>query len=454
MNMMILAKSAVKSKRKVKRIRPAAGVWNYEQTARNRAANAHKIGTELEPVAVDAYQEAKAILSRVLNADPKANGVLHNLEDNKGREYKCAIGFEFVYWRLSDSYQQKQAKRHRRTIYEAFMNRIDDIKAYGLQGCFFTPTYPNFVGVRFEKNSDFHARGWELFLRESGEFFLGGYSRIEFTERSKTDEISINYHNHALTILAKEIAFGNSFDLENRKKAGGLEPAEKRAIANSLRIAKIWTRCLKKAHREIFGKPMKIKTVSGNCRVDFKEADLSEIENYDADTKSGVLFELAGYTAKQANFVGLLKNTEHGAALLAEAEYVFRGKRILTGFGIFQAKRKAKRTAKPATVNQESGAATPLLSRQHTVEKSSAKSKLSPINPMPYQTRKSLLKCGIELIEAGRKDEWLSHLEKVKNLLILERRNRLLSHFPNAIFTDLSGNTFYGENVRNFLDGH
>jgi hypothetical protein len=435
--------------------RPAAAKRSYEQTARNRAANAYKIGTELEPVAIDTYQEAKAILSRVLNADPKANGVLHNLEDKKGREYSCPIGFEFVYWRLSDSYQQKQAKRHRDTIYKAFMNRIEDIKAHDLKVCFFTPTYPNFVGVGFEKNSKFHARGWELFLKESGDFFLGGYSRIEFTEKSKTDEISINYHNHALTILIKDIAFGNSFDLENKKKSAGLSLTEKRAIANSLRIGKIWTDCLKKAHREIFGKPMKIKTVSGNCRVDFREADLSEIENYDVDTKSGILFELAGYTAKQANFVGLLKNTEHGAALLAEAEYVFRNKRILTGFGIFKAKRKTNPSAaKVDTVNQESSKATSLLSRKHTVEKSNPKLGLSVANAVLYQTQKSLLKSGMEMIEAGRKDEWLNHLEKVKDFFILQRRNRLLLHFPNGIFTDLLGNKFYGENVRNYLAGH
>ncbi len=444
-----------KCKGKVQRTRPAAAKRNYEQTARNRAANAYKIGAELEPVAIDTYQEAKAILSRVLNADPKANGVLHNLEDNKGREYKCPISFEFVYWRLSDSYQQKQAKRHRDTIYKAFMNRIEDIKAHDLKVCFFTPTYPNFVGVGFEKNSKFHARAWELFLKESGDFFLGGYSRIEFTEKSKTDEISINYHNHALTILIKAIAFGNSFDLENKKKSAGLSVDEKRAITNSLRIAKIWTDCLKKAHREIFGKPMKIKTASGNCRVDFKEADLSEIENYDVDTKSGILFELAGYTAKQANFVGLLKNTEHGAELLAEAEYVFRNKRILTGFGIFKAKRKTNPSAAKAdTVNQESSAATPLLSRKDTVEKTSPKSGLSSTKPIAYQTHQSLLKSGMQMIEQGKKAEWLNHLEKVKDFFILQRRNRLLSHFPNGIFTDLLGNKFYGENVRNYLAGH
>jgi hypothetical protein len=149
-----------------------------------------------------------------------------------------------------------------------------------------------------------------------------------------------------------------------------------------------------------------------------------------------------------------LKNTEHGAALLAEAEYVFRNKRILTGFGIFKAKRKTNPTAKPATVNQKSSKAIPLLSRKHTVENSSPKSGLSSTKPIAYQTQKSLLKSGMEMIEAGRKVEWLNHLEKVKDFFILQRRNRLLSHFPNGIFTDLLGNKFYGENVRNYLAGH
>jgi hypothetical protein len=424
--------------------------------ARRTSSNAYRIGEALEAVAVDNYQKAKARVSKILDADAKSNGVLHNLEDRKGREYSCSVGFDFTNWRLSDSYQRKQARRHRNTLYKALMSRIDDVKAHDLKVCFFTPSFPNQLNFGMRQNSELHALAWEMFLKsdECKRFFLGGYSRIEFTEKSKTDDISINYHNHALTILNKEIAFGNSFDLEDKLsklKIAGAAMKAKRPIINTLQIAIRWTRCIKRAYFELYGKRMKVRTLSGNCRVDFKEVDVSEIENYDPNEKqTGVLFELAGYTAKQANFVGLLKNEAKGAALLAEAEYVFRNKRILTGFGVFKARPKVTSSLlNEETYRCQIETKTKVSANEHRTNNAKYKILRNGVDRIDFS--RNIVINGIAMIELGLEDIWIKKLGEVKPEIIRKRRDKLLEQFPNAIFTDLTGEKYYGRDAYKFL---
>jgi hypothetical protein len=437
-------------------LKPKKFIPDVMKKARRTSNNAYQIGEALEAVAVDNYQKAKARISKVLDADEKANGVLHNLEDRKGREYRCSVGFDFTNWRLSDSYQRKQARRHRTTLYKALMSRIDDVKAHDLKVCFFTPSFPNQVNFGMKQNSELHALAWEKFLKsdECRKFFLGGYSRIEFTEKSKTADISINYHNHALTILSEEIAFGNSFDLEDKLsklKIAGATMKAKRPIINTLQIARRWTKCIKRAYFELYGKRMKVKTLSGNCRVDFKEVDLSEIENYDPNEKqTGVLFELAGYTAKQANFVGLLKNEAKGAALLAEAEYVFRNKRILTGFGVFKARPKAASSLlNEETYRCKSEPQTKVSSNEHRTNNAKDKIFRNGVDRIDFS--KNIVINGIAMIELGLEDAWIKKLDAIKPEIIRRRRDKLLDQFPNAIFTDLTGEKYYGQDAYKFL---
>jgi hypothetical protein len=437
-------------------LKPKKFIPDVMKKARRTSNNAYRIGEALETVAVDNYQKAKARVSKVLDADEKANGVLHNLEDKKGREYSCSVGFDFTNWRLSDSYQRKQARRHRETIYRAFMSRIDDIKAHDLKVCFFTPSFPNQLNFGMRQNSELHALAWEMFLKSDvcRKFFLAGYSRTEFTEKSKTADISINYHNHALTILNEEIAFGNSFDLEDKLsklKIAGAAMKAKRPIINTLRIATRWTRCIKRAYFDLYGKRMKVKTLSGNCRVDFKEVDVSEIENYDPNEKqTGVLFELAGYTAKQANFVGLLKNETKGAALLAEAEYVFRNKRILTGFGVFKARPKAASSLlNEETYRCQIETKTKVSANEHRTNNAKDKILRSGVDRIDFS--RNIVINGIAMIELGLEDVWIKKLGAIKPEIIRRRRDKLLEQFPNAIFTDLTGEKYYGQDAYKFL---
>jgi hypothetical protein len=436
------------------------------KTAKRQAENSLllasrlKVANEIEP---DNHQLVIADLL-ALEGDPKANGVLHNLKDGKEREYSCAIGVQFAYNRLSDTYQRKQTSRQRKRLQKAFMEKLDFIEEKKYEVCFLTPTYPNLLGVGFEQNAKFHAKSWELFLRDKfiRKMFLGGYSRIEFVAGKKKERLEtgasfdlnvhgLNWHNHALVILKEALEFDDSHQLENRLegiKQGKITVSkeEKLLLGRSLRIVQKWSDCLRLAHKEVFGKCLKIKTKSKNAKVDFQKVDLEQIKNHSNKTRKGVLFEVCGYTAKQADFKSL------SPELLSEGEQVFRKKKILMPFGCF--KKSKSKTESDNEPSEVSNIADPSL-KLHVQRKD-----FDPeINAkfLSYQTltdtKKSLKKIGLEMYEAGKGKDWLIHLGKIKNYLITSNRNNLLKRFPNATFTDLTGQTYYGRNRQPLLEG-
>jgi hypothetical protein len=438
------------------------------KTAKRQAENSKLLASRLKVANESDADVYQLVLSDLLEleADEKANGVLHNFNDAKGREYSCAIGAQFAYSRLSDSYQRKQTARQRKRLQVAFMEKLDFIKSNNYEVCFFTPTYPNLLGVGFEKNAEFHAKVWELFLRDSliRRFFSGGYSRTEFTLGEKKKRIEtgasfdlnvhgLNFHNHALIILKKALAFGDSHQLENRLEAIkqgkiSVSKADKRLLDNSLHIVKKWSDCLRIGHKEVFGKCLKIKTKSKNSKVDFQKVDLAEIEHHSNEKRKGVLFEVCGYQAKQSDFKGLTPE------LLAEAERVFRNKRILVPFGCFK---QSKASAKKADNHDEKELldVSDALLKQHTYREDFAlqiEAKFFCYQTLT-DTKKSLKKVGIEMCEAGKRNEWLIHLGKIKNYLITSNRNNLLKRFPDAVFTDLTGEKYYGCNRQPLLEG-
>jgi hypothetical protein len=437
------------------------------RTARRQAENSKLLASRLKIANENESDVYQLVLSDLLEleADDKANGVLLNYNDSKGREYSCAIGTQFAYSRLSDTYQRKQTSRQRKRLYEAFVEKLEFIENNKYEVCFFTPTYPNLLGVGFEQNAEFHSRVWELFLRNSlvRKMFAGGYSRTDFTlgkkdrlETGASFDINIhglNFHNHALVILQKALEFGDSHQLENKLQAikeGKItvSNAEKLLLYKSLHIVKKWSDCLRIAHREVFKKCLKIKTNSGNAKVDFQKVDLAEIRNHSNEKRKGILFEVCGYTAKQADFKGL------SPELLSEAEEVFRHKRILVPFGCFK-QSKPKAESDNAPKSEVNNIADPLL-KQHTY-----RNELDPKSEAKFlcyqtltDTRKSLKKVGLEMCENGKRKEWLIHIGKIKNYLLTTHRNNLLKRFPDAIFTDLSGEKYYGRNISPLLKGN
>jgi hypothetical protein len=309
------------------------------------------------------------------------------------------------------------------------------------------------LGIGFEQNDEFQAAVWEMFLQDEvfHEFFYAGYAKTDWTlggktERRKTGRAfdlnldGINYHLHALSINYKPLAAGETGALENRLAYMKRYPNSKkhtaddrRAIRNSLKVVKAWTKCLKTVYKKMFGKSLRIKTKSGLARFTFQNVSVDEIKNYDAgESKSGIFFEIAktaSYTAKGLDFKELTPE------LLHDAEKTFRNKRVINPFGAFrQAVQKKSNAGAPSLVNQPTQQ---LKNAQHETDNTLFDNCLSG-------EKETLKNYGIRLCSQGLRDTWLNYLKINAPLIIEKKRNNLLGRFPHAVFTDLNNKSYYG----------
>jgi hypothetical protein len=429
------------------------------EKSRKRAKQNLQTGIILGEIAAtqhDVSAEVVADLLKLSGCD-KANGELTNLVDKKGRAYNCPQSLISANTRLDTNYQIKTARRHRRRIYEAFVDRIDEIKEHNLNVSFLTPTFPNLLGVGFFDNDKFQARAWELFLQMKifGEFFYAGFSKTEWTlggsgERKKTGRAfdlykdGINYHSHVLCINYKPFAEGETFQLENKlefmKEKKRYTADDRRLIRNSLRLVSAWTDCLKKAHREIFDKPLKVATKSGRVKFTFQNVAVNEIQDYDVEeSRNGIFWEIsktANYTAKGNSYNGLTPE------LLLEAENVFSGKRLINSFGVFRKQVQRLSVTSQPLVNQPTKRSERLANLiDNSLFSNALRGETEPLKTY-----------GIRLCSQGLRDTWLRYLEANKDFIIVNTRDRLLGRFPNSVFTDLSGQSYYGWKAKRLLN--
>jgi hypothetical protein len=420
------------------------------EKSRRRANQNEQTGQVLGKVAEtqkDAAAEVTADLLK-LSAYPKASGELTNLKDKKGRAFNCPHSFISANSILDKNYQTRTARRHRKTIYEAFTKHLPDIVEHDLDVSFLTPTFPNLLGIGFADNDRFQTKAWELFLQTKvfADFFYAGYSKTEWTLGNKTERDNtnrafdlsldgINYHCHALCINYKPFAGGETSQIENEllwMHQNGKTVKEKRPLLNSLKIVSAWTKCLKKAHREIFGKFLRIKTNSRRARFTFQSVGVEEIKAYDSDeSKNGIFWEIAktaSYAAKGASFKDLPPE------LLLEAENVFKGKRLINPFGAFRKYAESRETTSPTLVK-------PPTKQSGNTRRDSYNSLFDNVLRGENEPLKTY---GIRLCEQGLRDTWLRYLDVSKDLIIAKRREALLERFPNSVFTDLSGQSYYG----------
>lgn len=428
---------------------------NVKEIAQRRASRNLNNGTVLGDESAkrgDIETQVVADLLK-LSADKRANGSLTNCIDRKGRAFSCAQSLFSANTCLDATYNVKTARRHRKTIYAAFAGAFNDIIEHGLYVSFLTPTFPNLLGLGFGQNDEFQTAVWEMFLQQDvvDEFFYAGYAKTDWTLGGKSQRQStgrafdlfldgINYHLHALCINYKAFASGETSYLENKlaymkkfPKAKEHTPEAIRLIRNSLRIVKAWTHCLRTVYKKMFGKSLRIKTKSGLARFTFQNVSVNEIKNYDADeSKGGVFFEIAktaSYTAKGMDFNNL------SPELLYDAEITFRNKRMINPFGAFRAsvQRKPKDGA-TSLVNQPT---------QQTEKEQLEKDNLLFDNALRGENEQ-IKNYGIRLCSQGLRDTWLNYLKINAPLIIARRRNDLLGRLPNAIYTDLTGKSYYG----------
>jgi hypothetical protein len=429
------------------------------EKSRKRAKQNLQTGEILGKIAEAQRDVSAAVTADLLKISgcDKANGELANLLDKRGRVFNCPQALISANTRLDTNYQIKTARRHRKRIYEAFTTRLDEIKEHSLSVSFLTPTFPNLLGVGFAGNDQFQARAWELFLQMKifGEFFYAGFSKTEWTlggagERAKTGRAfdlhkdGINYHSHVLCINHKPLAEGETFQLESKlesmKGKKYYTADDKRLIRDSLKLVSAWTECLKKAHREIFGKTLKVGTKSGRVKFTFQNVAVTEVQAFDVEeSKNGIFWEIAktaNYTAKGNNYNSLAPE------LLLEAENVFRGKRLINPFGVFRKQvQKLSSTSRPLVKPPTKQSEIPANLIDNSLFN----------NALRGETE-SLKNYGIRLCSQGLRYQWLRYLEADKDLIISKRRDALLGRFPNAVFTDLSGQKYYGWKARRLFN--
>ncbi len=443
--------SAIQSKAKRSNSRIVKSPISAFEKSRRRAMNNKQVGETLGEVARTCGDVAAEVTADLLKLSgyEKASGELTNLIDKKGRVFNCPQSLISANTRLDANYQINTARRHRKRIYETFSAHLPDIVEYNLSVSFLTPTFPNLLGVGFADNDRFQALTWEKFLQSKPfrDFIYAGFSKTEWTlgnkgERNRTGRAfdlkkdGINYHAHALCINYKSFADGETSALENKlaylNKDPEASPEEKRLIRNSLRVISAWTNCAKKAHRELFGKSLRINTNSRRARFTFQSVGVEEIKAYDSDeSRNGIFWEIAkaaSYTAKGSSF------DELPSDLLLEAENVFRGKRIINPFGAFRKYAGTKETTSPTLVNPSTKQS----------EKNHHQTSNLLFDSVLRGENEPLKTYGIRLCSQGLRKTWLRYVEVNKDLIIANRRNVLLERFPNSIFKDLSGTSYYG----------
>jgi hypothetical protein len=424
------------------------------EKSRRRARQNLQTGEKLGKVAEthkDAAAEVTADLLK-LSAHEKASGELSNLKDKNGRVFNCPHSFISANSILDTNYQNRTARRHRKTIYEAFKKHLPDIVEHKLDVSFLTPTFPNLLGIGFADNDKFQTKAWELFLQTKvfADFFYAGYSKTEATlgnkaEREKLKRAfdlkldGINYHCHALCVNYKPFASGETSQIENKLlslRKNGKTAEEKRPLLNSLRVVSAWTKCIKKAHREIFGKPLRIKTHSHRARFSFQSVPLDQIKEFNPDSSgNGIFWEIAkaaSYTGKAADFRNLPPE------LLLEAENVFRNKRLINPFGAFRKYAESREITSPTLVN-------PTTKQSENAHHNSYNSLFNNVLRGKSEQLKSY---GIRLCEQGLRETWLKYLAENVDGIIEKRRDALLERFPHAIFTDLSGKSYTVKDCR------
>jgi hypothetical protein len=157
------------------------------------------------------------------------------------------------------------------------------------------------------------------------------------------------------------------------------------------------------------------------------------------ESKNGIFWEIgktASYTAKRNSYNGLTPE------LLLEAENVFRRKRLINPFGVFRKQVQRLSSTSQPLVNQPT--------------KQSERPANFIDNPPSSNTLRGetepLKKYGIRLCSQGLRDTWLRYLEVNGDLIVAKRRDALLGRFPNSVFTDLSGQKYYGWEARRSLN--
>jgi len=193
-------------------------------------------------------------------------------------------------------------------------------------------------------------------------------------------------------------------------------------------LANEWTDCVEKACQEV-GVEFSVPNFKANRLI----VDIRSVKKYAKKrsvTMQDSLLEVCKYTTKGSDFEKV------PVEQLVEIEAALRGRQMVKAYGIFNNHR-----GKPKGIGTSLGRDTS-LDTLHTTDG-------KPKFRRNERLVKSLVKLGQELIEGGRRNEWLSILRLTMQSRREFRRRSLAMKFPYASFETLSGRKWSG--VSNLL---
>ncbi len=188
-------------------------------------------------------------------------------------------------------------------------------------------------------------------------------------------------------------------------------------------LADQWTDCVEKACREVG-----VEFPMSNLKTNRLIVDIRSVKKYAkrrSVTMQDALLEVCKYTTKGSDFEKV------PVEQLVEIEAALRGRQMVKSYGIFN---NHKGKTKGIGTNLAGDTS---LDTQHTTDG-------KPRFKRNERAVKSLVKLGQELIESGRRNEWLILLRLTMQSRREFRRQSLAMKYPRASFETLSGRKWTG----------
>jgi hypothetical protein len=188
-------------------------------------------------------------------------------------------------------------------------------------------------------------------------------------------------------------------------------------------LADQWTDCVEKACREVG-----VEFPMSNLKTNRLIVDIRSVKKYAkrrSVTMQDALLEVCKYTTKGSDFEKV------PVEQLVEIEAALRGRQMVKSYGIFN---NHKGKTKGIGTNLAGDTS---LDTQHTTDG-------KPRFKRNERAVKSLVKLGQELIESGRRNEWLILLRLTMQSRREFRRQSLAMKYPRAFFETLSGRKWTG----------
>jgi len=189
-------------------------------------------------------------------------------------------------------------------------------------------------------------------------------------------------------------------------------------------LAEVWTDCVEKACGE-FGVEFSIPNLTTNRLV----VDIRNVKKYAKKrsiTMQDSLLEVCGYVVKGSDFEKV------PVEQLVQIESALRGRQMVKAYGIFN-----KHKGKGKDINSSKDT---YVHNNYTTDGNTHK----PTNKRDKPRAKNLLKVGQELIENGKRNEWLKILRLTMQSRREFRRDYLAFKYPHATFSTLDGNEWSG----------